>query len=69
MYIDKSSKKCGISDELDGMKDNYLGDSVPYQVRSIDYDDKISGGQKQEAYLYSNYKYIFSLAHIISCLI
>jgi hypothetical protein len=37
--IEKSFKKCGISNKLDGMEDDYLWDSDPVHASSVDNDD------------------------------
>jgi hypothetical protein len=39
--IEKSFKKCGISNKLDVTEDDYLWDSDPNHMRSVD-DDKSS---------------------------
>jgi hypothetical protein len=37
--IKKSFKKCGIPNKLDGMEDDYLWDSDPDNVSTVDDDD------------------------------
>jgi hypothetical protein len=37
--IEKSFKKCSISNKLDGTEDDYLWDSDPNQASSVDDDD------------------------------
>jgi hypothetical protein len=41
--IEKSFKKCSISNNLDGIEDDYLWDSDPDHVSSVDDDDESSG--------------------------
>jgi hypothetical protein len=41
--IEKSFKKCGISDKLDGSEDDCLWDSDPDHASSVDDNDKSSG--------------------------
>jgi hypothetical protein len=44
--IEKSFKKCGISNKLDGTKDDYLWDSDPDQASSVDDDDDESSREE-----------------------
>jgi hypothetical protein len=41
--IEKSCKKCGISNKLDGTEDDYLWGSDPDHASSVDDDDENSG--------------------------
>jgi hypothetical protein len=42
-FIEKSFKKCDISNKFDGTEDDYLWDSDPDHASSVDDDDKSSG--------------------------
>jgi hypothetical protein len=44
--MEKSFKKCGISNKLDGMEDDYLWDSDPNHVSSVDDDDDESSREE-----------------------
>jgi hypothetical protein len=44
--IEKSIKKCGISNKLDGMEDDYLWDSDPDHRSSVDDDDDVSSREE-----------------------
>jgi hypothetical protein len=44
--VEKSFKKCGISNRLDGTEDDYLWDSGPNHKSSVDDDDDESSREK-----------------------
>jgi hypothetical protein len=44
--IEKSFKKCGISNKLNGTENDYLWDSDPNHVSSVDDDDNKRGREE-----------------------
>jgi hypothetical protein len=49
--IEKSFKKCSISNKLDGTEEDYLWDSDPNHVSSVDDDDDDDDERSREEYL------------------